>query len=141
MTLELGKDDIYFFYRYGCQDSMPENVELTFLNRLSTMINDAKIGLDPEVLGRWFEAVISHARSISPDDIQRTMKLVQDPVLPMKFELKSSKRAVPFIVEAIERNLGMMPFATRLYFLKVEEILEGQYSKILKSSNNPKSGD
>ena len=82
---------------------MPENVEVDFLNRLSTIISDTKTGLDPEVLGRWFEAVISHAQSISPDDIQGTIKLVQDPVLHMKFELTSSKRAVPFIVEAIER--------------------------------------
>ncbi len=120
---------------------MPENVEVDFLNRLSTIISDTKTGLDPEVLGRWFEAVISHAQSISPDDIQGTIKLVQDPVLHMKFELTSSKRAVPFIVEAIERNLGTMPFATRLYFLKVEEILEGQYSKSMHSSNSSKSAD
>ncbi len=118
---------------------MPENVEVTFLNRLSSIITDARTGLDPEVLSRWFYAVISHAQSISPDDIQGSIKLVQDPVLPMKFELRSSKRAVPFIVEAIESNLGMMPFATRLYFLKVEEILEAEYSTIMHSGNSSRS--
>ncbi len=115
---------------------MPENVEVAFLNRLSAMINDAKTGLDPEVLGRWFDAVISEAQSISPEDLAGSVKLVQDPILPMKFELTSSKRAVPFILEAIEKNLGTMPFATRLYFLKVEEILEKQYVTKLNSSKN-----
>ena len=118
---------------------MPENVELTFLNRLSSMIDDARTGLEPEVVARWFDTVISHAQAISPDDLAESVKLIQDPVLPMKFQLTSSKRAVPFIIEAIESHLGTMPFATRLYFLKVEEILEKQYSRNLNSQDGIKS--
>jgi hypothetical protein len=44
----------------------------------------------------------------------------------MKFELKASRRAVRHVVEAIERNLREMPFSTRLYFQKLEEIIDNE---------------
>ena len=51
----------------------------------------------------------------------------------MKFEFKSSKRAIRYVVEALENNLNTMPFATRLYFQKFEEILEKEYGAFTKS--------
>ena len=54
--------------------------------------------------------------------------VIQNPDLPMKFEFKSSKRAVPYVIEAIESNLASMPFATRLYFQKLGEIIQAESS-------------
>ncbi len=48
----------------------------------------------------------------------------------MKFEFKTSKRAVSYVFEAIEDNLPSMPFATRLYFQKLEELIELQISRL-----------
>lgn len=42
----------------------------------------------------------------------------------MKFQLKSSKRAIPYVVEAVESFVNVMPFATRLYFQKFLEIIQ-----------------
>ena len=50
----------------------------------------------------------------------------------MKFEFKASKRAIPYLVEAIENNLNSMPFATRLYFQKFEEIMSKQLRSLLE---------
>ncbi len=99
-------------------------MELNTLNRLVETIEDAKNGLDPDVLASWYNVVEAEARSICPtEELRESIEVVQNPLLPMKFEFKSSKRAIPFVVEAIENNLTSMPFATRLYFQKFEEIL------------------
>jgi len=42
----------------------------------------------------------------------------------MKFQLKSSKRAIPYVVDAVESYANAMPFATRLYFQKFLEIIQ-----------------
>jgi len=44
----------------------------------------------------------------------------------MKFELKSSRRSAKYVVEAINRNLSSMPFTTRLYFQKLEEMIDSE---------------
>jgi len=42
----------------------------------------------------------------------------------MKFEFKTSRRAVKYVLDAIDRNLPSMPTATRLYFQKLSEIIQ-----------------
>jgi hypothetical protein len=44
----------------------------------------------------------------------------------MKFEFKTSKRAVKYVIEAIDRNLPEMPTATRLYFQKLSELIQAE---------------
>ena len=50
----------------------------------------------------------------------------------MKFELKSSKRAIPYIIDSIEKSLDKMPVATKLYFLKLEEGIQKEYEDFYK---------
>ena len=113
---------------------MGENAEVKFLNRVSLMIDDAKSGLDPDVLAIWYKKIVDRAQTICPEELSDTIEVIQDPDLIMKFELKSSKRVVPHIIDAIESNLELMPFATRLYFLKVGELLQQEYFAFIKSS-------
>ncbi len=47
----------------------------------------------------------------------------------MKFNIKCSRRAVHYVVDSIESNITQMPFATRLYFQKVEEIITSEAGK------------
>ena len=49
----------------------------------------------------------------------------------MKFNLDISKRAVQYFMMAVEKNLDHMPYSTKLYFLKVQEIMEGEVDKSL----------
>ena len=44
----------------------------------------------------------------------------------MKFEFKTSRRAVKYVIEAIDRNLDRMPLATRLYFQKLSELIQAE---------------
>jgi len=55
----------------------------------------------------------------------------QDPILPLKFNLDISKRAVRYFVIAVDNNIDQMPYSTKLYFLKVQEILETEMDKSL----------
>lgn len=55
----------------------------------------------------------------------------QDPILPMKFNLDISKRAVRYFMMAVDNNLVKMPSSTRLYFLKVQETLSDEMDKSL----------
>jgi hypothetical protein len=105
----------------------PGNVEINTLNKLVETIQDVQSGLDPEILSSWYAILEAESKALCPNDELRTsIAVIQNPDLPMKFEFKSSKRAIPYVIDAIENNLNSMPFATRLYFQKFEEIIEGE---------------
>ncbi len=105
---------------------MREDITIKALDRLSDMIQDVKLGLDPDILANWFKIIESEAKNACPEKYRSSIKVIQDPVLPMKFELTSSRRAVRYVVKAIEHNLQDMPFTTRLYFQKLEEIIDNE---------------
>jgi len=102
------------------------NEEMQVLERLLQEIENVKLGLDPEVLAGWYNKVASDAQTEAPSYLTDSIGVVQDPILPMKFEFKTSKRAVKYVLDAIDRNLPDMPTATRLYFQKLSEIIQAE---------------
>ena len=102
------------------------NEEMLILNRLLQEIEDLKLGLDPSVLLGWYQKVANVARAEAPSHLTDSIDVVQDPILPMKFEFKTSRRAIKYVIEAIERNLDQMPMATRLYFQKLAELIQAE---------------
>ncbi len=116
--------------------SDPSNIESNVLNRLVETIEDVQKGLDPGVLAAYYKIIEKEARAACPtEELRNSIRVVQNPELPMKFEFKSSKRAIRFVVEALENNLNTMPFATRLYFQKFEEILENEFGAFTKDNS------
>jgi hypothetical protein len=111
-----------------------ENIEINTLNKLVETIQDVQNGLDPEVLSSWYGILEAESKALCPtEELRSTIVVVQNPDLPMKFEFKSSKRAIPYVIDAIENNLNSMPFATRLYFQKFEEIIEVELESYLQN--------
>lgn len=111
-----------------------KNVEVNVLNKLVETIEGAKVGLDSDVISKWYAVIESDSKALCPtNELRDSIHVVQNPVLPMKFEFKSSKRAIPYVVSAIERNLSNMPFATRLYFQKFEEIMQQELTTYMMS--------
>ena len=102
------------------------NEEMVVLQRLLQEIENVKLGLDPEVLAGWYNRIASEAKSEAPSHLTDSIDVVQDPILPMKFEFKTSKRAVRYVLEAIDRDLPEMPTATRLYFQKLSELIQAE---------------
>ena len=100
------------------------NEEMLVLQRLLQEIENLKMGLDPEVLAGWYNKVASDARAAAPRHLVESIDVVQDPLLPMKFEFKTSKRAVQYVLDAINANLAEMPTATSLYFQKLSELIQ-----------------
>lgn len=98
--------------------------EIRVLRKLIDEIEGLKTGLDPNVLAGWYNKIESDARAEAPSHLVDSIQVVQDPILPMKFEFKSSRRAVKYVLDAIDRNLDEMPMATRLYFQKLSELIE-----------------
>ena len=96
------------------------------LNRLLQEIEELKLGLDPSVLAGWYQKIASDAKAEAPRHLTDSIEVVQDPILPMKFEFKPSRRAVRYVTEAIDRNLDGMPLATRLYFQKLSELVQAE---------------
>ncbi len=94
------------------------------LQRLLQEIENLKLGLEPEVLAGWYERVANDAKADAPRHLVDSIAVEQDPILPMKFEFKTSKRAVKYVLDAIDRNLEEMPTATRLYFQKLSELIQ-----------------
>jgi hypothetical protein len=99
------------------------DIEVRVLEKLTAIIEDVKSGLDPDLLASWYDFIVERAKEICPDELRDTISVERDPILTMKFHIKASRRAVPYLLDVIEEHLPQMPFATRLYFQKVEEIL------------------
>ncbi len=93
------------------------------------IIEGSKLGLDPAILAEWYRIVESRAKQRCPKELRELLTITQNPVLWMKFQIKISKRVVPYFVEAIEENLEKMPFSTKLYFQKLEAIIEDEMRK------------
>ncbi len=98
--------------------------ETRVLERLLQEIENLKLGLDPTVLAGWYNKIESDAKAGAPSHLVDSIQVIQDPILPMKFEFKTSRRAVKYVLDAIDRNLSSMPTATRLYFQKLSEIIQ-----------------
>lgn len=98
---------------------------------MSADINNLKEGLDPENIAFWYKKVIREAKEMAPPWLADKIAVKQDPILYLKFNLDISKRAVRYLMVAIENNLDDMPYTTRLYFLKVQEIVGHEMDKSL----------
>lgn len=107
---------------------MPDE-ETRMVERLVREIEDLKLGLDPTVLSGWYKKVEVDAKARAPEHLRDSIQVIQNEILPMKFELKASKRAVRYVFEAIDRNLEGMPMATRLYFQKLEELIQAEINR------------
>ena len=68
---------------------------------------------------------------MAPPWLQDKINVKQDSILPMKFNLDISKRAVRYFMMSVEQNIPKMPYSTQMYFLKVEEILTFEMNKSL----------
>ena len=96
------------------------------LNKLLREIEELKQGFEPNVLLGWYQKIASDARSGAHGHLQSSIDVAQDPILPMKFEFKTSRRAIRYVIESIDRNLDGMPLATRLYFQKLSELIQAE---------------
>lgn len=101
------------------------------LKKIDTDISNLKDGLQPENLSYWYDKVIKDTIDMAPPWLQDKIRVKQDPILTMKFNLDISKRAVRYFMIAVDNNLDDMPYSTRLYFLKVQEILGTEMDKSL----------
>ena len=106
---------------------------MTVFRRMMRQFDDdvslLRDGLLPENLAFWYGKIIGDAVEMAPPWLQDKIKVHQDPILPMKFELDISKRAVKYFVIATENNLGAMPTTTQIYFLKLQEMISLEMDK------------
>ena len=103
--------------------------ETRLIERLVREIENLKLGLEPEVLAGWYGKIENDAKAAAPAHLRDSIEVIQNTILPMKFEFKTSKRAVRYVLEAIDRNLQGMSMATRLYFQKLSELILAEMNK------------
>ncbi|MEK6870443.1 MAG: hypothetical protein AABX09_02785 [Thermoproteota archaeon] len=101
------------------------------MKKLDTDVSNLKEGLHPENLSYWYNKIIKETIDMAPPWLQDKIKVKQDPILHMKFNLDISKRAVRYFMIVVDNNLDDMPYSTKLYFLKVQEIMGTEMDKSL----------
>ena len=101
------------------------------LQKLQNDVQQLQKGLQPDHLSFWYQKIIADTKEMTPPWLQDKINVKQDPILPMKFNLDISKRAVRYFMIAVENNLAQMHYSTQLYFLKVQEILSFEMDKSL----------
>ena len=101
------------------------------MKKLDTDVSNLKEGLYPENLSYWYDKIIKETIDMAPPWLQDKIKVKQDPILTMKFNLDISKRAVRYFMIVVDNNLDDMPYSTKLYFLKVQEIMGTEMDKSL----------
>ena len=107
------------------------SVTSQIIEKLNSDIVQIQKGLQPDQLSFWYQKIISDTREMAPPWLQDKIKVKQDAILPMKFNIDISKRAVRYLMICIENNLPQMPYTTQLYFLKVQEIMSLEMDKAL----------
>jgi len=103
----------------------------SMMKKFDTDVSNLQKGLHPENLSYWYEKIIKETIEIAPPWLQDKIKVEQDVILPMKFNLDISKRAVRYFMIVVDGNLEKMPYSTKLYFLKVQEIMSTEMDKSL----------
>ena len=101
------------------------------LNKIDVDIENLKGGLQPENLEYWYRKITDETIQILPPWLVDKVDIKPDPVLPLKFNINISKRAVRYFMQVIDYNLEKMPYTTQLYFLKVQEIISTNMDKTL----------
>ena len=101
------------------------------MKKFDNDVSNLQKGLHPENLSFWYSKIIQETIEMAPPWLQDKIKVNQDPILTMKFNLDISKRAVRYFMIAVDNNLDIMPYSTKLYFLKVQEILSTEMDKSL----------
>jgi len=107
------------------------SVTSQIIEKLNSDIVQIQKGLQPDQLSFWYQKIISETRDMAPPWLQDKIKVKQDAILPMKFNVDVSKRAVRYLMICIDNNLQQMPYTTQLYFLKVQEIMSIEMDKAL----------
>ena len=107
------------------------SVTSQIIKKLNNDITQIQKGLQPDQLSFWYQKIISDTKDMAPPWLQDKIKVKQDPILPMKFNIDISKRAVRYLMICIDNNLQQMPYTTQLYFLKVQEIMSLEMDKTL----------
>lgn len=101
------------------------------LNKIDDDIANLKHTLHPESIDYWYKKIIDETIEIVPPWLANKINVKQDPILPLKFNINISKRAVSYFMQVVDYNLEKMPYTTRLYFLKVQEIMSAEMDKSL----------
>ena len=101
------------------------------MKKFDNDVSNLQKGLHPENLAYWYGKIIQETIEMAPPWLQDKIKVNQDPILPMKFNLDISKRAVRYFMIVVDENLDSMPYSTKLYFLKVQEIMGAEMDKSL----------
>ena len=107
---------------------MPLN-DSKFIQNIEKTINRLKDGLDHEVIAYWYRRIEDKSIEIAPKELKDKIRFEQDRILWMKFNVKVSKRAVPYIIKSIDEYLPVMPYSTRLYFQKIQQIIINEMDK------------
>ena len=107
------------------------NIINSMAKKFAINVSCLQHGLHPESLAFWYSKMVKEAKEMAPPWLVDKIKVRQDPVLPMKFNLDISKRAIKYFMIAVDNNLDKMPSSTRLYFLKVQESISDEMDKSL----------
>ena len=101
------------------------------LNKIDVDVQNLKGSLQPENLGYWYKKITAETVEILPPWLTDKINIKQDPILPLKFNINISKRAVRYFMQVIDYNLQNMPYTTQLYFMKVQETVSTSMDKAL----------
>lgn len=101
------------------------------MKKFDNDISNLKQGLQPQNLSFWYDKIIRETIDMAPPWLEDKIKVHQDPILPMKFNLDISKRAVRYFMIVVDNNLDYMPYSTKLYFLKVQDVMATEMDKSL----------
>ena len=101
------------------------------LHKIENDVDCQKQGLHPENIDFWYKKIISETIEIAPPWLSDKISVKTDPILPLKFDINISKRAVRYFMQVVDYNLEKMPYTTQLYFMKMQQIISINMDKSL----------
>ena len=76
------------------------------MKKIDNDVSNLKQGLHPQNLSYWYDKIIKETIEMAPPWLQDKIKVHQDPILLMKFNLDISKRAVRYFIDRKSTRLN-----------------------------------
>ena len=80
------------------------SVTSKILNQINNDVVNLKDGLNPKNISYWYEKIINETREMAPPWLTDKINVKQDPILPLKFDIDISKRAVRYFMQIVDAN-------------------------------------
>lgn len=107
-------------------------IKINTFDKFNLYLKKLQDGLDPKIISYWYDVIIQQTKELASPRFADRINVKQDQIISVKFNINIPKHAIYYFMISLHNNLQYMLPSTRLYFLKVIEIVDLEINKSYK---------